>query len=142
MNNLVYLSRLLQYGGEVDGEEGGEGGECITPCEEKPSTLNPFKYVFYFFKCFIPIKPKTYKEINLPCSLQKIINILFKVMVGIFGIIIIPLWPWILIAIYSWRNFNKFIISAFVGQPLPISKLIIYILIIVVTIVAMLFIID
>ena len=142
--DIQNILKYMQYGGsEEEGGEGEDEGECIVKCEEQEPTSNPFKLILNFFKCWLPISPKTYKEIKLPCIMQKFINVTIKIFIGLFGIILIPLWPWILITYYSWHSFNKFILTAILGPPgLGLKELIRYIVIIIIIVIGMLFILD
>ena len=140
--DALKIIKYLQYGGDDEGGE-GDGGECTQKCEEQEPTMNPFKKIFRFFKCWIPISEKTYKEILFPCPMQKFMNFTIKFFVGLFGIICIPLWPWILITYYAWHNFNKFILTSLLGPPgLKFKQLSKYIAYIIIIVIAMLFILD
>ena len=140
--DLLNIIKYIQYGGDEESEE-DDGGECLIKCEEQEPTMNPFNKIYRFFSCWIPVSERTYKEILLPCSMQHVVNVTIKFFVGLFGIILLPLWPWILITYYTWHNFNKFILTVLLGPSgLKFNQLSKYIACVIIVIIAMLFILD
>ena len=135
-NNNNNNNKILDVSGCVREYMCTEEGEAAEP---KKSLLPK---IWKFLRCWKLLSPETAKEMFIPCPVQTTMNFIIKFFVILFGLIMIPLLPWVAITLMSWYLFTEYIIAPMLGGKIKISTLLKYVGVVIVIIIAMLFILD